>query len=381
VTLYDSLGIRPVVNAYGNVSALGGSLMDRQVLDAMVAAAGAYVDMNELLRRSGRRIAELVGVEAAHVTAGASAGLAIATAACMAGDEPTRIARLPDAGDMPDEVVIQRCQRTAWDQAVRVAGARLVEAGDVTGTEASELEAAIGDRTAAVLYLADHSPDRTLPLRAVVEVAERRAVPVIVDAAAELPPAKNLRAFCDLGAALAVFSGGKMLGGPQASGLILGRADLVRACAANSSPNYGIGRSMKVGKEEIAGLVCAAERFLAHDFEDERRRWERHVEQWLSALSPLTLVRARRVCPGRDAVHPRHVPRVVVGWPVDRVGMTAAEVQAALLEGDPPVAVGRWEDELVVNPSLVAEEDVPLVGDRLAGVLSRRLQPAGGRSP
>ncbi len=371
MSLYDSLGMRPVVNAYGNVSSLGGSLMDREVLDAMVAAAGAYVDVNELLRRSGRRIADLVGVEAAQVTSGASAGLAIATAACMAGDDPERIARLPDAGDMPDEVVVQRCQRTRWDQAVRVAGARLVEAGGAAGTDASELEAAIGERTAAVLHLAEHAPDRALPLPAVVEVADRRGVPVIVDAAAELPPTRNLRAFCDLGAALVVFSGGKMLRGPQASGLVLGRADLVRASAANASPNYGVGRSMKVGKEEIAGLVCAVERFLAHDFDVDRRRWERHVRQWLSALAPLDFVRARRECPGRDDVHPVEVPRVVVGWSRERVGLTAAGAQAALLEGDVPVAVGCWEDELVLNPSLVAADDVPVVGDRLVGVLAR----------
>jgi uncharacterized pyridoxal phosphate-dependent enzyme len=375
VSVYESLGLRPVVNAYGNVTPLGGSVMEPEVLEAMAAAAGAYVDMRELLRRSGERIAELAGVDAAHITAGASAGLAVATAACMAGDDPARVARLPDGAGMPREVIVQRCQRTRWDQAVRVAGARLVEIGQATGTEPWELEAEIGERTAAVLYLADHQPHCSLPLAVVVDVARRHGVPVIVDAAAELPPAANLRAFRELGASLVIFSGGKMLRGPQASGLILGESRLIRACAANSAPNYGIGRSMKVGKEEIAGLLCAVERFLARDFEIERQRWEERVDDWLSALAALEFVHARRECPGRDDVHPTHVPRVVLRWEPESLGMTAAEVQATLMADDPPVAVGRFGDELVLNPSVLTAGEEHVVAERLVGVLSRHRQP------
>jgi L-seryl-tRNA(Ser) seleniumtransferase len=367
--VYGTLGVRPVVNALGNVTPLGGSLMHPDVLDAMTGAARCFVDVHDLLERAGERIAAVAGVEAAFVTSGASAAVAIATAACMTGTDPARIAHLPETDGMPNEVIVHRCQRTVWDQAVRLAGARIVEIGVARETKLWELEEAIGERTAAILYLPAHNESAALPLRDVIAVAGDREVPVIVDAAAELPPVDNLRRFVDLGADLAIFSGGKMIGGPQSSGLILGRRSLIAACAANASPNFAIGRSMKVGREEIVGLVWAVELFVARDFVAESTRWEAQVRDVLKALHDRPGIMARRVFPGEDGVMPAEVPRAHARFDERVVGIHVATVQRALRAGEPSIAVGVFRDELTINPITLCEGEEHIVATRIIETL------------
>jgi len=181
VNVYEKLGVRRVINAYGNLTPLGGSLMNPEVLKAMAAGSQSFVDLNDLLKRAGQRIATLVGVEAAYITSGASAGLAIATAACVAGKDPENIARLPDTTGMKSEVLTHRCQRNVWDQAVRVAGAKLVEFGHPPKAQASDFESALTDRTAAVLYFVDHNESQSLPLADLIAKAKAHEVPVIVE--------------------------------------------------------------------------------------------------------------------------------------------------------------------------------------------------------
>ncbi|MGQ9585372.1 MAG: aminotransferase class V-fold PLP-dependent enzyme [Anaerolineae bacterium] len=369
--LYQRLGVRRVINACGNLTPLGGSLMDSRVLEAMADASCWFVDLNDLLKKAGQRIADLVGVEAAFITSGAAAGLVLSTAACMAGRDRAKAARLPDTTGMKNQVIVHRCQRNVWDQAVRQAGAMLVEIGLSHWTQPWELEAAIGQATAAILYFTNHSEEQSLPLEEVIRIAKAHGLPVIVDAAAELPPKENLHRFNDMGADLVVFSGGKMLRGPQCTGLILGRRDLIETCAFHASPNFGIGRPMKVGKEEIAGLVRAVELFLEHDFDADLERWEQQVGYCLERLCDLDGVKCKRVFPGEDPVLPRGVPRVYLTWDESLLGIAPAQVRAELLSGEPSIAVGTIQHGISINPITLAAGEEEVVARRVAEVLKR----------
>jgi uncharacterized pyridoxal phosphate-dependent enzyme len=252
----QDLGVRPVINAAATLTRLGGSLMPPPVLDAMRAGAESFVDIVELQRRVGRRIAELTRNEACYVSSGAAAGMTIAIAACITGGNPAAVARLPYFDGPPPEVIIHRAHRNGYDQAARQTGARLVEIGMAHSTQPWELEAAFSPRTACVLYFAGAAyATGALALEDVMAAAAAHSVPVLVDAAAQIPPVRNLWHFTrELGADIAIFSGGKGLRGPQSSGLVLGRQAIVDACQVNGPPNHSLGRPMKVGKEELLVL-------------------------------------------------------------------------------------------------------------------------------
>ncbi|HUK07021.1 MAG TPA: aminotransferase class V-fold PLP-dependent enzyme [Stellaceae bacterium] len=337
--IYDRLGVTKLINAQARASKIGGSLMHEEVLKAMAEAAGSFVDMSELLRKAGEHLARLIGVESVLIVNSAAAGLTVTTAACVAGRAPEKIYRLPDTEGMKNEVVVHRNQRNHYDCCVRQAGVRFVEIGSSRDTFPWELEAAISGKTAAVVYFVSHEGRNSLPLPQVLKIAHSRGVPVIVDAASELPPVSNLRKFADEGADLVIFSGGKGIGGPQASGLILGKRELVECCALNAFPNQNsIGRSMKIGKEEIAGLVTAFERFLQHDFSADLAAWERRVQTVLDMLKGAPGIETRRVfdMPEDPELHPVPIPRV---W----IEFRDAELQKSLVrnlqEGSPAISV------------------------------------------
>jgi L-seryl-tRNA(Ser) seleniumtransferase len=246
----------------------------------MEDAAGSFVDMHDLQRVVGRRLAELTRNEAAYVSTGAAAGIVLATLAAMNRGELETIARAIETGDSPrDEVIVQRVHRIPYDPAIRLAGARIIDIGNRLQTFPWELEAAITPRTAMVFFAAGvHLAPGALGLEEVVEIAHRHGVPVVVDAAAQLPPTENLWRFTrELGADLAIFSGGKDFHGPQASGLMVGTEEMIAAVAMNGSPYQRLARPMKVGKEEMIGLLTAVERYVEVDWRNgrggTRRRW------------------------------------------------------------------------------------------------------------
>src|SRR5215510_4980887 len=284
--VYARLGVRPIINARGMNTMASGSLMPKPVLDAMNEAAGAFVDMAELNRLAGAHIARLVGVEAAHVTSGSAGGLLLAAAACIAGDDPERILRLPDTTGMRNEIVIQRCDRIQYDQALRMAGAMLVEAGSTDACTPEAIEAAIGPRTAALIYIVSAGlADRGVGPERMADIAHAHGLPLIVDAASTLPPVGHLTRWTNTGADLVILSGGKGIRGPQNTGLLVGRADLIQAAAANGSPNSAVGRPCKVSKEAIIGLVAALELFLQDDHDAE---WARHLDEGRHILRAAT---------------------------------------------------------------------------------------------
>ncbi len=374
--LYDRLKVRKLINAHGTLTRLGGTLIAPRVMAAMQAASRHWIDLPDLLARSGDYVAELLGVEAALVTSGAAAGLALATAACVAGDDPALIQALPHSLGHRYKVVIPRCHRNGYDQAVRQVGVELVEFGWIKESAPWQLEAALDLHTAAVVYFVEFAEvGGSLPLEQVIALAHQRGVPVIVDAAAEIPPIGNLRRFRDMGADLVIFSGGKDIGGPQSSGLIVGRRDLIEQCQLHGSPNYSLGRSMKVGKEEIVGLVTALEDYLAQDEAAEMAQWEAQAAYLASALNGVRGVCARRVLLSGPGIRPITVPRAMVTWDAAALGLTPAEVVRQLRAGEPGIVVGLEGAALLLNPQTLAPGEEKIVAARLAEVLGGAVSP------
>lgn len=369
MSIYQELGIRPVINASATLTRLGGSIMPPEVVAAMDEASRHFVDLDELQDKIGKRIALLTRNEAAYVSSGAAGGLVVATAACIAGTDPAAIRQLPDLTGLKDEVIVHKSHRNGYDHAVRQVGAKLVEIGLANSTATWELESAITPQTAAIFWFQAGMTGRgDLPLEEVIAIAERHNVPVVVDAAAQLPPVENLWRFTQMGAALAIFSGGKDLHGPQSSGLVLGRRDLIEACKLNGNPNHSIGRPMKVGKEEMAGALAAVKRYLALDHEARAEQYEQIVADWCVAWNEVPGVNAQRSFPN-EAGQP--LPRAHVTFDADTLGLTCDEVVAQLESGDPAIRVSRAGKEgIYVNPMTLEPGEEEIVRNRLSEIVS-----------
>jgi uncharacterized pyridoxal phosphate-dependent enzyme len=371
--IYDELGVRRVINASATLTRLGGSLLPPPAIAAMTEAAGSFVELPELQARVGERIAALTRNEAAYVSAGAAAGITLTVAACMAGTDPVKMAAFPylDGIDRT-EVVVHRSQRNGYDYAARQTGARLVEVGSTAG----ELAAAITERTACVLWFAGALAEGSIPLAEAIAIAHEKGVPVIVDAAAQIPPIANLWRFTtELGADGAIFSGGKGLRGPQVSGLVLGQRWLIEGCAANGNPNHSLGRPMKVGKEELCGLLAALEWSLAQDEPATIERYEEIVRYWIDGLQGIPGVTAERVFPSEAGQpHARAVVRFAPPFPLNR-----DEVAAALWGGSPRIAVstgghGVPDDGIALNPQTIEQGEEVAV---LEGLKALAMATAG----
>jgi L-seryl-tRNA(Ser) seleniumtransferase len=355
--------------------------MRPQVAQAMADAAGVFVNIFELQDAIGKRLAQLTNNQAAYVSNGAAAGLALATAACMTGDDISLMARLPLQTDgMKNEVVVHRVQRNWYDIAIRQVGAKLVELGHSLETQPWELDAAINERTAAVFYFAGaHLNRNTLSLPYVVERAHARGVPVIVDAAAQLPPLSNLWAFTrDAGADATIFSGGKGLRGPQNSGLVVGTERIIEAMKLNGPPHQRIGRSMKMSKEAMIGLLAAVEVYLETDFEAEAFLMSEVVDRWVEtwgAAAPETFAVFRLETNEAGEPIPRAIVRLLPGAGLDRDGLVRI-----LREGDPAIEVVLHDERSVAfSPHLLQDGEAELVERRVLDILStgaRKTRPA-----
>ncbi len=334
--VYERLGVRTVINAVGTVTTLGGSLMPVEVKQAMEEASGHFVPIHELQAAVGRRLAELTGAEAAFVTAGASAALCLATCAVTAGSDPRKIDQLPDLSGMKNEIIIQKVDRNPFDHAFRMVGVRLIEI-----EKEADFPQAISPRTAAVAYVQSHfSLDHEIELARLIELAHAAGLPLIMDAAAELPPVENLGKFTRMGADLVAFSGGKNLRGPQCSGLLLGRKDLVAAAYANSSPHNRFGRIAKVGKEEIIGLLTAVELYLKQDHQAQRRERTEMLNRVAETLKGLPTIHTEFVSE-RDF---SHSPRLSVQWDEKQLNLTIGQMVGILRAGTPCIEASNMTE-------------------------------------
>lgn len=368
---YKKLGVKTFINAADSYTMIGGSRMPAEVVEAMAEASRHFVRLEELQLRVSARIAELTRNEAAVVTNGAAAGLVVATAACMTGTDEALASALPFSGCRKDEVVIHHCQRNGFDMAITQTGAKLIEIGDVESTFAWQLEAAIGERTACIMYFTSPQFERSaLPLEEVIRIAAARGVPVVVDAAAQFPPVDNLWRYTEAGADLVIFSGGKTLFGPQSSGFIVGRESLIAACRLHIGSRISIGRPMKVGKEEMAGLLAAIERYVNLDHEAEKKRLEALAETIRSGLQDA----GYEVKWGYPGPKGQDYPLVKVD--MSRMPLGAEQLAAVLCEGDPGVLVSLPGDRkgVIVNPLHLREDEAAIVIDRMREALASAAQ-------
>jgi D-glucosaminate-6-phosphate ammonia-lyase len=343
--VYERLGVQPIINAAGSETAAGGTLMPQAVLDAMAEAAGQYVLIEELNAAVGRKIAEATGAEAGYVTSGAAGGLLLAAAACIAGDDPVKVDRLPQSDGMANEFVIHRVHRINYDHMFRAAGGRIVEIGLPRATYEWELHAALAERTAGVVWVDSPSvAPGALPFDTVARIAHERGVPVIVDAASTLPPVHHLRHWIERGADLVSYSGGKGIRGPQNTGLLAGRADLIAGAAANGSPRTGVGRAAKVSKEAMAGLAVALELFLQRDHAADFREHLAQAEAIRDILSMRDDVEIELIADQR--ISPDPVVRLA---PAGDATWTPDGLRAELLAGNPRIYTRREHHFLVIR--------------------------------
>jgi D-glucosaminate-6-phosphate ammonia-lyase len=364
MTIYSNLGLRTVINARGNATLAGGTLMDAEVVDAMAEAARSFVRIGDLQEVASREIAALTGAEAGYVTTGAAAALTLGAAAMLARLDPDRMDRLPDTSDGPSEIVVQRSHRNPYDHLVRASGARLVEFGDATGGSAEAMAAAIGPGAAGAFFHGQ-AEATGLSIEAFTTTAHTHGLPVLVDASMSLPPRDNLRRFIVAGADLVAFSGGKTIGGPQASGFLAGRRDLLlsvglqqqdmdvlpatwarRALLEDGTlrrpPTHGIGRSMKTGKEEIVGLLLALRRYAERDEAAEHGRWQALTSRLADELSQIPGLAAHAEPAQADG---RPVPMAVVHVDPAAYGRTAVELVRVFETRDPIVMLGDHDAE------------------------------------
>ena len=369
--IYESLGVRPIINCQGDKTILGGSLILPEVRSAMEAASRRFVDLDELMEGVGARLAALTGAEWGIVTSGCASAIANATAACIAGGDPEKLQRIPDLEGLKNEVIIPRFCRNVYDHAVRMVGVRIVEV-----ETREELQQALSART-AMIYL--YFPRVPLELEVVVAAARPKNVPVFVDAAAEDLSIPNR--YLQRGATLVGYSGGKALHGPQCAGILLGRKDLVRAAFLHSAPHHAFGRPMKVGKEEILGMLAAVEAWTKRDHEAEHRQWEAWLDHIAGEVGQVAGVTARKQRPYTPAAR----IQLEIRWDSARLGITGEEVGRLLAQGEPRIIVGAaTAASLIIAPPMMVAGEEKLVAGRIRALLAhppRRPRQGARRGP
>ena len=366
-TIRERLGLRPIINVSGTMTALGASIIVPEAIRAMAEIAPQFVEMDDLHRAASKVVARLTGGEAGFITASCAGGITLALAGAMTGNSLLAIERLPDlAIGLKDEVIVQFGHMVNFggniDQAIRLCGGKVVQAGTVSVVNDYHVAEAISDRTAAGLYVVSHHTVQygMLSLPEFAEICHAAGVPVIVDAASEY----DLQRFLKQGADIVIYSGHKFLGGPTA-GIVAGRKDLVRAAFLQ---NRGIGRGMKVGKESIAGVIAALEAWEDRDHEGIRKRESAALALWQETLSGLPGITAEIVPDPTDN-------------PLDRLlvliapesGYTAAGLARALSMGQPPIIVRNHEVErghFYLDPCNLHEEEAEIVAQGLKAALT-----------
>ena len=387
--MYEELGVKTVINAAGTQTFLGGSIVHPKVMEAMKEAAGKFVNMGELIERAGEFIAKVTGAEAAIVTAGCYAALVVGTAACiMRGTTLEEIDNRPlhhypesrewidliqippNTENLKNEVIIQRGHYTPYEHAFRVAGGRLRKVGSERSCTVREIEDAIGEKTAAIAFIVAKS-DRGVSLKKVIEVGKRYDVPVIVDAAAELPPRENLRKFIAMGADLVAFSGGKAIRGPNDTGFLCGRRDLIRLAALQAFPYHGIGRIAKVDRTQVVGLITALKIFLERDEEAEFKSWENKLKTIERILEGTPQIKRMEI---KVESETRRSPVLTIELDIESLGASSKEVAYRLREKPPYVWVLFAEpDKLMVFPYTLRDGEENIVGESIRKTLEEML--------
>lgn len=381
-SIYQKLGVKRVINAWGTFTMIGGSVMSREVVEAWVDASKWHVNMEELHQRAGEIIAEITGAEAGLVTSGAAAAMVLMAAACISGNDREKMKKLPHSESMPNEIIVPRHMSHGYAQAFPSGGARLVLVGDEEGNfTVQNIEAAVTDKTVAIAILLSTTLKGLKTLKEVIAIGKKHGVPVIVDAAAELPPIENLTRLIAWGADLVAFSGGKSIMGPQNTGILCGRKDLIEAAFTQSCPHQGIGRPMKVSKEALVACITAFRRYASLNHAALLQQREQRVKYWMQALADIPHVTVERCLPDpeKDEYFAQGWPRACVTLAEAALGFTAEEVAQTLKDGDPAIYVGTEsgmmsggaDGAIVLNPHCIQDGETEVVAERLGAILRK----------
>ena len=365
--VYEALGLKPVINAAGTFTALGGSVMPPEVVAAWVEASKHFVDLPELQDKVGVKIAKLIGVEAAMVTTGAAGAMLLGCAAAVTRGDKKLIAHLPDTSGMKNEVILQKSHHSCYDNQLTNVGVKLV-----TVETAAEVEKAVSERTALLFFMNHAEAAGTIKLAQWVELARKHKVPTLLDAAADVPPLSRLTEYTKLGFDLVAFSGGKAIRGPNDAGLLLGRKDLIEAAKLNANPHCGtIGRMMKVGKEDMIAMLAAVERFVTMDHDAEWKEFERRLGVIELAVKGIPSIECERIVP---AIANR-VPHTQIAWDEKEVKITPLQVTKALAAGEPSIRIGRvsgtGDKGILISVLTLQEGEERIVAERLAAILKK----------
>jgi seryl-tRNA(Sec) selenium transferase len=373
--LYREIGIRPFINAAGTYTVLSGAVIPDRVRETMAEASRYFVPLVPLQNAVGERIAKMIGVEGALVTSGATGSILLATAACVTGKDPEKVRRLPDLTSMKNEVIIPRAQRNGYNHAARSVGVRIVEVETI-----EQLKSAINSKTAMLYWTNIMEWMGKITRHEFVEAGKAASIPLFNDAAAELPPAENLAGLVREGFDLVGFSGGKGLRGLQSTGLLLGRKDLIEAAQLNNNPHDdAVGRTCKVGKEELMGTLAAVEVFVNRDHEADLRTWRGYMESIAKDLSGIDTVRTKIYIPipggGPGGGHP--IPYLRVQWDESKLKLNYQDCSKLLKDGEPSIEVNASrQDGLDLASYNLFPGEERIVGQRLRKILKSAAKQA-----
>ncbi|WP_257658992.1 aminotransferase class V-fold PLP-dependent enzyme [Parapedobacter lycopersici] len=371
--LFEELGVTPYINASATMTFLSGSLMLPEVMAAINSTASDFANMYELQDKVGAKIAEMLKCEAAMVTSGAAGALVLGTAACITGMDRKKIKMLPQLEGPQREVIMQKKHRYAFDQTVIMTGAKIVEVEN-----AEEMERAINENTVMALFfngaISWYGGEDAIKHEEFIAICKRHNIPSFVDAAADVPPVENLFKYQKMGFDLVTFSGGKMIRGPQSAGLLFGRKDLIEAAKQNNSPHESpIGRPMKVNKEEIFGMYAALKSYLARDHKKEWQLWLDRITYIQNQLETIPTVKGETTVPEGPA---NVMPGLQLTWDEKRVKITGDEVSKQLEAGKPAIIIRGQGNSLSVGVTLLRDDQVAIVAQRVKEVLESALQKA-----
>jgi D-glucosaminate-6-phosphate ammonia-lyase len=370
--IYESIGVDPVINCRGTFTIIGGSVERPEVVAAMKAASGYFVQYDELAFGVGRRLAAVTGAEWGMVSAGCAAGMKHVTAACVTGGNPEKLIRIPDLkGFEKTEVIIPAYARNAYDHAVRNIGVTII-----TVNSAEELESAINPKTALIYIMTgdDSVSGQPLSLEVIARIAKPKNIPILADAAAEILTIPNVH--LQAGATVVAYSGGKAICGPQCAGLLLGSKDLLMSAWQASSPHHGPGRDNKVGKEEMMGMLAAVEAWVTRDHQAEWKNWLSYLDYISKQVSKISGIKTSVEEPTELS---NRSPRLKISWDPEAFHITGDEVAETFARTKPRIAIGSSNGPGTTSIHITAGQMQPgndkVVAERINSLLSQKRAP------
>jgi len=354
--LFKELGIPTFINCIGTVTALSGCIMQNEVLDAIMASSQEYCLLDDVQDKVGEKIAKMVHAEAATVTAGCWSAMILGTAGVLTGMDNDKVAQLPNLEGMKSEIITQKTHNHTYIKAVKNTGVTIIEIETV-----EELEKAISEKTAMMFFLNYAAPKGKIQHEEWVALGKKHNIPTMIDMAADVPPVENLWKYNDMGFDLVCISGGKGLRGPQSAGILMGKKDLIAAARLSAPPRGGLGRGMKVNKEEIIGMYVALEKYIHTDHDKEWKMWEERISTIETAAKEVAGTETNVTVPAIA----NHTPVLSISWDDAKVKLTGEEMVKALINGDPAIKVGGGKNSISVAPWMMLPDQEKLVAVRI----------------